>query len=789
MPLRASRNFTMHPPCLVACLVGSTRAPCPPLMNDRPIRISAYTPPKSETASPVTVATSVLELVSSLTGVPEPVSSKSDALAWSPITYSGQARRASEAVAVCALVYDLDEPARVDWRDLEARLEARAWVYAVHETYTPGRARLCVPLARDLAPAEYRGAWEECARELGLWEAIDRACSDLARLFYAPSCPLGETREGGQTGGTVLYNPRESLHLHAPTYPTLGRPDPTPVGRTDPTPLREGAEGIFPVKNSSEKFFDLEKLRREIFESGSAHKENLLALIDGTLRLPPGTRETTLHPTISALAYMRHAPPEGVAVELFRRVLQVREGADVHLEAWVQKALSSYRRGAERKAEQDAKDAAVEKFFRDENWKQSLKFATDSKGAVKGLKPLEANVLAVLRNDPAWAGHVRWNMLRQKIEVTGGILNDLHSNARESLDVPACAWFQTSGYNCDVSRELVGACMQHVALENPYDPVKEYLDNLPRWDGVKRIDEALTRYAEAAGDQVWNRIISRKFFISAVARPLRPGCQVDTVLVLQGSQGGGKTSFVRTLGAGFHVETSLDLHSKDAVMTAVANWLVELGELASLRKSDIESTRNFITRKEDQIRLPYGRSIKSMPRRCVFIGTTNSRQPLADPEGNRRFWVVSVGRVNIDALERDREQLWAEAKEAFLSGEPWWLDMAQARRAEKEAALYETDDVLKSEITSWLMNLTEWPEFINANQVCAKVLGKHPTLMSPQESTNINRVFHRLGWQRSRRRVKGVPVWGFVVPPKKLVEERLAADYGMDNVTTESEAA
>jgi len=753
-----------------------------------------YAPPRSETAAPVAVATTIGELVASLTDPLLEVATKGDAPAWSPIAYSGTARRASEAVSVCALAYDLDDPALVDWPDLEARLLARGWLYVIHGTYTEGRARLVIPLASDLAPRDYPRAWQACAESLGLWDAIDRACSDLARLFYAPSRPVGVERDPGEAGGSVLLNPSTFNGLYNPAK-TLDSSEinglANPRESQEPrNPANHGLGQIAP-EDSSQKFFDLENLRREISESSSQHRANMLALIDGTLRVPKGQRELLLHPVISALSYMRNAPPEGVAEAMFRRVLEVRDGSDLHLEEWAKKAMHSYTRAAARKAEKDAGVAAVEKFFRDETWRTSLKFVTDSKGAVKGLKPLEANILAVLRNDEAWRGHVRWNVLRQKIEVTGGVLDSLHSNARESLDVPACAWFQTSGYNCDASRDMVGACLQHVALENPYDPVRVYLDNLPRWDGVPRIDEALRKYAKAEGDPKWLSVISRKFFISAIARPLRPGCQVDSVLVLQGSQGGGKTSFVRTLGAGFHVETSLDLHSKDAVMTAVSNWLVELGELASLKKSDIESTRNFITRKEDQIRLPYGRSIKVMPRRCVFVGTTNSRQPLTDPEGNRRFWVVSVGAVDLPALERDREQLWAEAKQAFLTGEPWWLTPEQAARAAEEARVYEVDDVLRGEILGWLLNLQpdSWPEFLSASIVSTKVLNKPASMLTSLEVTNINRTLAKFRWERKRRRVRGAPSYVFMVPKREILERMLADEFKMDNVTDESEAA
>lgn len=736
------------------------------------------------------VDSSIQELVASLTGESEVVTRKDLAPAWSPVAYSGVRRLAAEAESVCALVYDLDHVFPAQLEGLSGALEREGWLYAIHETHTVGRYRLCVPLARDLEPSEFPEVWEAAAQTLGIWEAIDQACSDLARLFYAPSRPDPASPRFAYSDGQTLYNPAESRRLAASKpnvrYVAAQRRNPSELlGAPKPTEPT-GAES--PGEDESEKFFDLQGLREEISERRDDKREPLTQLLDGTLRVPPGQRENVLHPLLSALGWCRHAPPQWVVEDMLRKVLSLRDGANEQIEAWVTKALSSYERGHERKAKRDAEVAVVEKFFRDEDWKMSLKQKTDKTGAVIGLKPMEANIMAVLRNDEAWRGQVRWNMLKQRIEVLGGALGALHENARDSLDIPATEWFQTSAYNCETSRDMVGACLQHHALENPFDPVNEYLKKLPPWDGEKRLSTLLLKYANAEGAPDWVRLVTRKFFISAIARAMEPGCQVDSVLVLQGAQGGGKTSLVRVMGAGFHVETSLDLHNKDAVMTSAGNWLVELGELASLRKSDVESVRNFITRKEDQIRLPYGRSVKTMPRRCVFIGTTNSRQPLTDPEGNRRYWVVSVGKVDTDALEQVRDQIWAEAMHAYRAGEKWWLTQSESKRAEQEARVYEAEDITASELLHWLEETKQWPRFLTASTVAAKVLHRMVGSLTPQEASAINRTMASLGWKRERRRVAGKPTYCFVVPSREEMQkmwehERLDDANFVDKVT------
>lgn len=779
----------MHPQALAAGGPESLPVVCPTLMIDRTISISLYPPrsdgkPTHETGRATRADSTVSELIQSLLEH-EPCPAKHLAPAWSPITYSAGKRLASEAVGACALVYDLDHATAAQLEALSARLESLQWVYAIHETYTAGRYRFVVPLASDVPAARYAETLARGAETLGIQDAIDTQATDLARLFYAPSRPADQTRFA-HTDGQKLCDFNDlgiSSDLHIDKYGMAQRvKDATPAEK--PKPAESGGAEIRPEKTIP-KIFDLQFLRDELAASRSPYKADIERLIDGTLRVPPGTRETLLHPVLSALGYMRAAPPEGVVEELLRRIFAAREGHETHLEEWVSKALYSYSRAVGKKEVQDEAAATVEKFFRDEKWREKLKFVTDAKGTVKGMVPMEGNILSVLRNDENFRGHLRWNLLRQRVEITGGVLAKEHSENHGDLGVALASWFQTSEYQCQASREMVGSVMQYVAIENGYDPVREYLKGLPAWDGTKRLSGLLLDYAEAEGAEDWVRVVTRKFFIAAVARALEPGCQVDSVLVLQGKQGGGKTSLVRVMGAGFHVETSLDLQNKDSVMTAANNWLVELGELASLRKSDVESVRNFITRKEDQIRLPYGRSVKTMPRRCVFIGTTNSKQPLTDPEGNRRFWVVSVGKVDTLGLEMVRDQMWAEALHAYSSGEQWWLTQAEARRAAMEAKVYEAEDYTAQEILAWLDVQKTWPETLSARDVATKILHRMSNTITAQDMTAINRSMENLGWEPTRRRKLGVVTKCFVVPSRKAMEAAGQLDNTDDNLIIE----
>lgn len=718
----------------------------------RRVKISVYPPPNSVMAKPLAVETTLGELLDNLTQPPEVVSSKLDAAAWSPIAYSGTHRRGIEAVSICALVYDLDDPEAIDWEDLNKKITDLDWLYVLHRTYTDGCFRLVIPLSEDCAPEDYATLRATIASKLEL--VHDPACSDLARLFFVPSQPEGSTQHEGRRGGSKALAPYESVPK---TQAVIKAP-------TSPGPI------IIPEP----KAFDMSALQDEVKAlKNPARREQLQELLDGTLRIPPSQRESILHPLMGSLSHLRHAPPEGVAEALLRRVLSMRDGASTMLESWVEDALDSYQRGAARKALIDREAAEVESFFRQASegdaWKSKLKLTTDSKGGVTGTKNSEANVLLILANDPEFRNRIKWNVLKNKIETLGGFLS---KQPPESLDVPLAAWLQSSAYSCAVSPAVAGACLVHTAMTNTYDPVRKYLDSLPDWDGKPRCEGLLLDYANAEGNPDWIRLITRKFCIAAIARVMEPGCQVDNTLVLQGAQGGGKTSFVRVMGAGFHVETSLDFHNKDAVLTASQNWLVELGELASLSKSNIESIRNFLTRKEDQIRLPYGRTVQTMPRRCIFIGTTNSRQPLTDPEGSRRFWVVSVGRVDTVGLAKIRDQAWSEALHLYKTGAQWWLTQDESVTAANEASVYEVEDIIKTEILFWLDSTKNRPAMLTASEVATKILQRPLGTVSSQEVVAINRSMRNLGWEQCRKRVGGVQVRAFKVPTKESENEQ-----------------
>lgn len=236
------------------------------------------------------------------------------------------------------------------------------------------------------------------------------------------------------------------------------------------------------------------------------------------------------------------------------------------------------------------------------------------------------------------------------------------------------AWLQAQGLPI-AKASIVQDSVIAVAQRWAYHPVQLYLHKVAeKWDGKPRIDHWLIDYMGGADDVAYLTQIGPKFLIGAVARIMKPGCQMDTILVIEGPQGLGKSSAVRALFCGWSSDIAHDMANKDAAISIQGVWCGELSELTALAKSQIEVIKAFISRRVDRYRPPYGRNAIDRPRQTVFIATTNECEYLQDTTGGRRFWPVDCAKIDIDALTADRDQIWAEAMARFYRGEAWHLD-------------------------------------------------------------------------------------------------------------------
>ena len=231
----------------------------------------------------------------------------------------------------------------------------------------------------------------------------------------------------------------------------------------------------------------------------------------------------------------------------------------------------------------------------------------------------------------------------------------------------------------------------------------EWMGSL-KWDGKKRIDTWLTYYAGAA-DSEYTRTVGRKFLISSVARGLDPGCKCDTMLVLEGPQGLKKSSLVRVLaGDEWFSDQVGDVTNKDSSQLIQGVWIMEIPEMDKFSRAEANAVKDFLTRRFDRYRPPYGRNVVRRERRCVFFGTINPDGTgyLKDTTGNRRYWPVVVSSIDVDGVAADREQMWAEAKAAYDGGEQWWLTDEENALAESEQEARRDDDPWEAPVREYL---------------------------------------------------------------------------------------
>jgi predicted P-loop ATPase len=297
----------------------------------------------------------------------------------------------------------------------------------------------------------------------------------------------------------------------------------------------------------------------------------------------------------------------------------------------------------------------------------------------RGLAPVgnAGNLRLMIDNMPDWTNCIAHDESKDRLywakrppPVVGmpDIIEGMNVNEADWIYI-AQWFFHERGMKCAKgdTQDVISA----IGLSNSHNSLLEHLDRL-HWDGVKRVDNWLTRYC-GAKDEEYSRRIGKAWLISAIARAYEPGVQVDHTLVLEGPQGAGKTSVFRILGGDWYLGNLPRLDDKDAQHILSGSWIIEIQELAGVRSSIIEKVKAYLSERWDTFRPPYARGFVKRPRRCVFGATTNEGEYIVDSTGARRFWPVVVGKIEIDLLSQERNQLLAEAKSLYADGERHWF--------------------------------------------------------------------------------------------------------------------
>jgi predicted P-loop ATPase len=392
--------------------------------------------------------------------------------------------------------------------------------------------------------------------------------------------------------------------------------------------------------------------------------------------------------------------------------------------------------------------------------------------------PIVRNALIALRNDPAVCDALGYDeMLRAPtllheigLPIGGEITEPRPLTDKDVIDIQE--WMQDAGLK-RLARETVRDAIESYCRDHAYHPVIDYLESLA-WDGTERLGIWLSKYL-GVEETPYTQATGRMFPISMVARIFDPGCKADHMLVLEGPQGELKSSACSILAGPWFSDCMPDITSgKDVSQHLRGKWLIEVAEMHAMNKAEASLLKSFISRPTERYRPSYGRLEVIEPRQCVFIGTTNKDSYLRDETGGRRFWPVKTGRIDLDALETDRDQLFAEAVLLYRKGIPWWPDKAFEREhfQPEQEARYE-GDVWETLVHNYL----DGKASVTLLQVAIHVLKfeiEPPSSMQgepvPARGTPINRlgtadqrrlaaIMTALGWEQRREAGTGKRHW------------------------------
>ena len=369
--------------------------------------------------------------------------------------------------------------------------------------------------------------------------------------------------------------------------------------------------------------------------------------------------------------------------------------------------------------------------------------------------PVLINADMALRYHPQWDGVLAFDEFKQKIRVIKQppIGGKWPRNWTDADDTNTAVWMQSN--NIYVGRDIVSSAVHSVASDNQIHVVRQYLQSL-QWDGTPRIQTWLPRYLRTENSPVL-RMIGERWLISAIARIMNPGCQCDYMMVLEGVQGLKKSTALKVLaGEDWFCDHSPDLHDKDSQMQLQGVWIVEWAELDSLRKSEVTAVKNFLSRRTEKFRPPYGRYVIEVPRQCVFAGTTNEILWQKDDTGGRRFWPAGCGPIDLDSLERDRDQLWAEALVRFTDGAIWWPETKEEHEmlaVEQKARM--DPDLWTPKVEKFLNEECIGEDKITINEVIERGLKLSVSSCTHADKIRVGKALTFLGWQYEQQRVKG----------------------------------
>lgn len=393
-----------------------------------------------------------------------------------------------------------------------------------------------------------------------------------------------------------------------------------------------------------------------------------------------------------------------------------------------------------------------------------MNFAMDSRGAI----PFNHhNAMEILTKSDDWKNVFAFDefaqrkMVMQQIPSAAGNPDKFRPREIKDSDyISVVRWFNMNGF-LRANKNTICDVVDASCHENIISPVRHYLEDLGRKaEENPEDDDYLDQWAirmlgvEPQSDEhrLYVYEVSRKWIISAVARALDAGCKADGVLIMEGSQGAGKSTALRVLaGDEWFGDALPQMGTKDASDYLRGKWIVELAELSNINKAEVEIVKAFVSRTEERFRPAYGRSEICYPRHCVFAGTTNKSDYLRDETGNRRFWPIKCGTIDIALIRKEREKLLGEAVRAYLNGEEWWL----SGEAEAYARTEQDKRLAVDEWTGEIENYCQARLEVAITEVAKEVFDISAKEVNRQTQNRISSILSSIGFVRSGKFTTG----------------------------------
>ena len=701
----------------------------------------------------------------------------------------GGRRKTGTVLCRSMLTLDMDHGTPDILEELSLFHSHEMCVYSTHK-HTPEapRLRLIFPLKRDVSEEEYPALARKVAQEIGM-DLFDDTTYQPHRLMYWPSTSRNGEYVYQVMDGDIL-DPDAYLGMYddwrdVSTWPVSSRESEAvkKAAKQQADPLtKTGAVGAFcrtyPIREAIEKFLP------DVYAPSA---------MEGRYDYIPADSSAGVIIIDEKFAYSFHAtdPACGQLLNAFDAVRVHKFPDDDPKKSY--NAMAEFAVADERvklRIFEEKRQAAAEDFDEvdPDAWKKQLQYEKKSMELKNNLH----NLMLILENDENLKGIV-FNQLADGMEIRGNVPWPHPAKFWRDADDAQLICYVDAAYGTFSARNYDIAVTKAVD-DRSYHPIREFFETLPDWDGVERADTLLIDYL-GAEDTPYVRAVTRKELCAAYCRVYHPGIKFDSMIVLNGDQGIGKSTLIAKLGGEWYSDSLnlSDMNDKTAAEKLQGYWIMEIGELAGMRKADLDKVKAFISRQDDKYRASFGRRVTPHPRQCVFFGTTNSQNGyLRDITGNRRYWNVKVpgnGKYKPWDMDADTvKQVWAEVMVYAKAGEKLYLspELEDYAKEEQRAAMERDDrEGLVQEYLDMLLP-DNWDSMdvykrrdyvrdaddpmrpdgsvrrmeVSNMEIWCECFGKAKEDMKPSDSYAISAIMERIaGWSKTGK-AKILPIYG-----------------------------